>query len=158
MALNYLTLINKPKIQINDKEGNTNLCIDLLTNTTDATFVNHTGAQKCIVNKYYVARPDLISLAFYGTDEYADIICKLNGISNPFELNEDDMLDIPSPNTVRYYSRPNKEANELLSNTSTIAKSKKSKQKNLDQKRSTNEQVVGDSNFIIDKTVGLIFY
>ena len=158
MALNYLTLSNKPKIKIKDKEGNTNLCIDLLAKTTDSIFVQQPGSKRCIVNKYYVARPDLISLAFYGTDEYADIICKVNGISNPFELNEDDLLDIPALSTVRYYSSPNEEANELVDTNSTISKSKSSKQKKLDQKRSPNEQTIGDKNYVIDRTIGLIFY
>lgn len=158
MALNYLTLSNKPKIKIKDKEGNTNLCIDLLSKTTNSIFTQEPGSKRCIVNKYYVARPDLISLAFYGTDEYADIICKVNGISNPFELNEDDLLDIPPVSTVRFYSSPNREVNELVNNNSTISKPKSSRQKNLEQKRSPNEQTVGDKNYIIDRTIGLIFY
>lgn len=158
MALNYLTLSNKPKITLKDKDGNDQLCIDLLPKTTDSIFNNTKGSQKCVVNKYYVARPDLISLAFYGTDEYADIICKVNGISNPFELNEDDLLDIPPLETVRFYSTPNKSASEKIENSTTIAKTRSSKQKSLDKKRSPAEQVVGDKNYIIDRTIGLIFY
>lgn len=160
MGLDYLTLQNKPKIQIKDKDNNKQLCIDLLPSTTDSIFVSERGARKCIVNKYYVGRPDLISLAFYGTDEYADIICKVNGISNPFELNENDMLDIPALESVRYYSRPNKNASELIQNNTSITLGKKSisKQKELNKKRSPAEQVNGDTNFIIDKSIGLIFY
>lgn len=157
MALNYLTLSNKPKIKLKDKTGKSQLCIDLLPPTTQCGFYEQKG-KKCIVNKYYVARPDLISLAFYGTDEYADIICKVNGISNPFEINEDDMLDIPQIDTVRFYSRPNKGSSDLINSDSTIAQTKVSKQKDLDKKRSPAEQVVGDKNFVIDRTIGLIFY
>lgn len=158
MALKYLTLSNKPNITLKDKDGNDQLCIDLLPKTTDSVFIETKGSRKCIVNKYYVARPDLISLAFYGTDEYADIICKVNGISNPFELNEDDLLDIPPLETVRFYSTPNKSASEKIEDNTTISKSRVTKQKALDKKRSPAEQSVGDKNYVIDRTIGLIFY
>ena len=157
MALEYLTLLNKPVIKIKDKEGNIQTWIDLLPKTADSIF-NESQGQKCIVNRYYVARPDLISLAFYGTDKYADIICKVNGISNPFELNENDMLDIPALETVQFYSRPNKNASDLITKDSSITQPKKSKQKELNKKRSPNEQIVGDKNYVLDKSLGLIFY
>lgn len=158
MGLNYLTLENKPNISLTDENGNKIICKDLLPKTTDGIFAEDRGSRKIIVNKYYVARPDLISLAFYGTDEYADIICKINGISNPFELNEDDMLDIPSAESIRYYSRPNSNKSELVKDGSNIGKAKKSKQKQLDKKRSPAEQVVGDKNYIIDRSMGMVFY
>jgi hypothetical protein len=44
-----------------------------------------------------IARPDLISYSVYSDDGYGDLICKLNGISNPFELNEGCILVCPSP-------------------------------------------------------------
>lgn len=46
------------------------------------------------------ARPDLVSLRVYGEDTYQDQICKMNGISNPYSLNIDDVLVIP--NTVSF--------------------------------------------------------
>lgn len=158
MALDYLTLHNKPKFKIKDKNGDTQLCIDLLPKTTTSIFGNEPGAKKCIVNKYYVARPDLISLAFYGTDEYADIICKVNGISNPFEMNENDMLNIPAVESVRFYSAHADSPSEIVTDKSTVGRAKISKQKQLNKKRSPAEQIVGDKNYVIDRTIGLIFY
>jgi hypothetical protein len=157
MALDYLILSNKPVIKIKDKHGNIQTSFDLLPKTSEAIF-NETGGQKCIVNKYYVARPDLISLAFYGTDKYADIICKVNGISNPFEINENDMLDIPALETLSFYSRPNKNPSEIITKGSIITQPKKTKQKELNKKRSPNEQIVGDKNYVLDRSLGLIFY
>ena len=110
------------------------------------------------VEDQYVMRPDLISKDAYGDSMYADIICKLNGISNPFELNEDDTLTIPRVEEIMFYSRPNKQGSELVSGASAINKSKTSKQKELNKKRSPNEQVVGDKNYVIDKSLGLVFY
>jgi hypothetical protein len=52
-----------------------------------------------------VARPDLISLATYNDASYADLICKLNGISNMFELNEDDVIVIPTYDYIEKFYR-----------------------------------------------------
>ena len=47
------------------------------------------------VPKDYVMRPDLISKAVYNNSLYAEIILKYNGISNPFSINEGDLILIP---------------------------------------------------------------
>ncbi len=45
-------------------------------------------------------RPDLISFLYYGTENYADILCKYNGISNPFSLVRDQLIKVPKePNS-----------------------------------------------------------
>ena len=41
-------------------------------------------------------RPDLISILYYGTENYADILCKYNGISNPFSLVRDQLIRVPN--------------------------------------------------------------
>ena len=56
------------------------------------------------VTKEYIARPDLISLDAYGDGMFTDIICKLNGVSNPFELNEGMKLIIPSPEDIMKFA------------------------------------------------------
>ena len=114
-----------------------------------------------VVNEHYVARPDLISLALYGDDKYADIICKLNGISNPFEINEDDVIIAPN---IEYFNEclyKGKEDPGLIEDPKkeTIQKiDKYNKQKRKDENRSPNEQTIGESNFVIDKSLGLVFY
>ena len=47
-----------------------------------------------------VMRPDLVSIAEYDSDEYTDIILKYNNISNPFSLNKDDIILLPTINTI----------------------------------------------------------
>ena len=86
---------NKKIITINDSS-----IIDLTTSIFDTN--KSIGA---LFNIYRVPetmkmRIDLISLAAYGTDEYADILLKYNGISNPFTINTDDILYIPTLDTV----------------------------------------------------------
>ena len=60
--------------------GENDSYIDLMSKSFK--FPSKVDGYPIIVNKYYVARPDLISLAAYNTDKYGDIICKINGISN----------------------------------------------------------------------------
>ena len=42
-------------------------------------------------------RPDKVAFAEYGTDEYTEYILKYSGVSNPFSIDEDDVLFIPDP-------------------------------------------------------------
>ena len=56
---------------------------------------NHTAYSIYKVPKDYVMRPDLISKAVYNNSIYAEIILKYNGISNPFSINEGDLILIP---------------------------------------------------------------
>lgn len=133
--------------------------IDLMSKTYDEKVYG--SVMPLIVNKYYVARPDLISLALYGDDKYADIICKLNGISNPFEINEDDVIIAPN---IEYFNEclyKGKEDPGLIEDPKkeTIQKiDKYNKQKRKNEDRSPNEQTIGESNFVIDKSLGLVFY
>lgn len=108
------------------------------------------------VTKEYIARPDLISYDAYGDTMFADVICKLNGISNPFELNEGMQLIIPSPeNILDFAVQPSLRDREdnwgNIGGPLVTQKTKKSK-------RQPNEAIVGDSRFKIDTTNGIIIY
>jgi len=50
-------------------------------------------------------RPDLISLKHYGTPEYADIILKANGISNPFSIKAGMVLSIPDKDSAERFTK-----------------------------------------------------
>ena len=152
--LDYKLIELKPEVTYNNEKF-----IDLLTDTYNKDVP--ANGYPIIVNKYYVARPDLISLAVYGDDKYGDIICKLNGISNPFELNEDDVLFVPSLEYLNDCIKTNRKTSEFIKDekTETIQKKDlKNYQKRKNESRSPNEQTIGDSNFTIDKSLGVVFY
>ena len=101
----------------------------------------------------YIARPDLVSIKAYNDDSYTDIICKLNGISNPFELNVGDVLVLPSfADLNRFIVHPNTEEREDSDNTNIPVSKKKN------EKRKANEAVVGDKRFSIDKNKRVVVY
>ena len=129
-----------------------------LYNLLDKTFIIPNSYVYNIfeVTKEYIARPDLISYDAYNDTRYADVICKLNGISNPFELNEGMVIVIPSPESIMdFYSTPWKtddlEFGALGQNNNKTDKTKQSK-------RQANEAIVGDKRFKIDSKSGIIIY
>ena len=104
------------------------------------------------VTERYIARPDLLSKDIYGDTLYSDILCKLNGISNPFELNKGMLLIIPSPDHIMDFMQQVDNTGDLIDNLSKpVAKTKK-------QKRKANEAVIGDSRFKIDSNRGIVIY
>lgn len=156
--LNYTTLNNKKQIRKKGPDGYDELQFDLMTPVFDN--LNVPIQDVIIVNKYYVARPDLISLAVYGTDKYADLICKYNGISNPFEMNEDDVIYIPNASEFTSLYVDSATPSELIDDSTTSSFGEKKNQfiKNVNDKRSPAQQVEGEPNYVIDKSMGVVFY
>jgi hypothetical protein len=107
------------------------------------------------VTERYIARPDLLSKDIYGDSIYSDLLCKLNGISNPFELNEGMIMVIPSPDCIMDFMKTptNEECDSFVSND---INKPVSKQKN--DKRKANESIISDSRFVIDRNKGVVIY
>jgi hypothetical protein len=106
------------------------------------------------VGKEYIARPDLIALDAYGDTMYTDVMCKLNGISNPFELNEGMKLILPAPEDIDKFiiKPPIEESEDYVDPTSTQSTKTKT------SKRQANEAIIGDSRFKIDKNSKIVIY
>jgi hypothetical protein len=81
-----LITLNKKRIE-NGKVVMTEPVV-LFTNVTDIL-------GSFIVDSEYAGRIDLIALEVYGSASQADYILKYNGISNPFSIEEGDVLLIP---------------------------------------------------------------
>ena len=150
--LDYTILNKKKKYKINNDEA-----LDLLSSDFPINYAKLTGSV-IIVNKYYVARPDLISLAVYGDDKYADFNCKVNFISNPFELNENMVLMIPSINYIADNTSYDSLKSDFIKSGDDEIKELKNDQKKVNERRSPNEQTYGENNFVIDHSLGLVFY
>ena len=153
MPLDYKILNKKPIITRNGVKFQ-----DLAVQTIDPS-VEISGSF-LVVNKYYVARPDLIALAVYGDDRYADILCKVNGISNPFELNEGLIIVAPDINDIYLFYQLEDSNNTTISSSGEENKQESAKaiQKKKNEPRKANEQVVGDRNFRIDKNNKIVIY
>lgn len=79
----------------------------IFTNKVNITLLN----AEHIVNADEVARPDLIALQYYGIQSKLDMILKWNSISDPFSINEGDILEIPNANAPFYKLERPKEFN-----------------------------------------------
>ncbi|MEG1008386.1 MAG: hypothetical protein RSE41_03070 [Clostridia bacterium] len=58
------------------------------------------------LNKTYNMRPDLISYACFNSTDQMELILKVNGISNPFSINEDDIIIVPSQEQLNSIVKP----------------------------------------------------
>lgn len=142
-------LLNNKKI-IKLKEDMWNLLQKTFRITSDFE------AQYVQVTREYIARPDLLSLHLYNTSNYADVLCKLNGISNPFELNEGMIIAVPRATDIfKFYVIEDKVDNSLVKDEKV---SVKNLQKKKNESRKANEQVLGDRNFRIDKNNKIVIY
>jgi hypothetical protein len=143
---NYLTF--KDKSVIKSEYLNDNI-YDLLDKTFEIP--NNFMFNVIKVEPQYVARPDLLSYDLYGTDIYVDIICKLNDISNPFEMNEGQLIVVPNSSYLtNFYVTP------LIKEQDGSADKPKPKAKQ--NKRKPNEAIIGDKNFTIDTKKRIIIY
>ena len=145
-----LLLENKSEIQ-------SKVLKERIFNMLDKTFVipESFDYEAVEVTKDFVARMDLISTFSYGTGKYQDILCKLNGISNPFELNEGNIIIVPSISDInRFYYQETyleKDPDTKKLENKPVPKEKK-------EKRKPNEAVVGDKRYKIDKNRKVIVY
>ena len=127
-------------------------------NLSDPTFTIPKNFQYELaeITEKYIARPDLVSHDIYGDAIYSDLLCKLNGISNPFELNKGMIIMIPSPDCIMDFMKI-PQNNEYDYNVDVVQPSKPvSKPKNA--KRKANEAVIGDNRFKIDRVNGIVIY
>lgn len=107
------------------------------------------------VGKAHVARPDLISRIMYGTDIYGDFLCKINGISNPFEINEGDILIVPDFDNIYQFAMTDL-YDDTIDQENSKSNSPQPKRKN--EKRKANDAIIGDTRFKIDKDNRVIIY
>ena len=105
------------------------------------------------VSRAHIARPDLISQAVYGNDRYGDLLCKVNNIPNPFEINEGDVLVVPELSSLyRFLTK------DTFNDSIDSKDDNKPQPKKKNEKRKANEAIVGDTRFKVDKDNRVIIY
>jgi len=126
--------------------------IDLLSKT----FIYSTNFEYRIVEvtEMTVARPDILSNVAYGSDMYGDLICKINGISNPLEMNVGQLLVVPEPQSLKlFFTKETSDIDDLSKDSNLRPTPKKKK-----EKRKTNEAIDGDVRYKIDSSNRIIVY
>ena len=145
-------------VLMNKKEIYSDWLQEKIVNLNDPSFIiPESYAYEILeVTEKYIARPDILCKDIYGDTLYSDLICKLNGISNPFELNVGTLLVIPSPDSIMNFIK-SPSIDECDSSINNVGIYKPiTKQKN--EKRKANEAIIGDSRFIIDRSRGVVIY
>ncbi len=116
MALNLKLMNLKRRITKTNYYGEQKTVTDLSEPTLKPDFSSTKWkiARTVTVTSDYAMRPDLISYFAYGVDLYADIIMKANGISNPFAINEGDLIYIPDLQSFQFfYKKPKPSKKEI---------------------------------------------
>lgn len=145
------------------------------TNLLETTFVwpgEDFSANIIQVTSEFIGRPDLLSKEVYGSEEYAGIICKVNGISNPIELNKDMLIALPAPDILDkfvvqesldevYWNDKQEDknpANGGVRNNSTKKYQLPTPKTSTDKNRRPNEALATDKRFNIDKISKRVVY
>lgn len=100
-----------------------------------------------------VARPDLLSYSLYSDDGYGDLICKLNGIQDPFELNTDMVVLCPSPEDIWRFITEDDYVEEDSIGAKQAPKPKKKK-----EKRRPMDATQDDVRYTIDSGRRIVVY
>jgi hypothetical protein len=103
------------------------------------------------VSERSIARPDLLAIDLYGHPEYGALLCKINGISNPQELNIGDRIVAPLIDDIDRFLY----VDDTIDNDDVSSKPQAKQKK---EKRAPNEAIVGDSRFKIDKQNRIVVY
>lgn len=131
-----------------------------IANLLDKTFQipEAYSAQVMLVTDAYEARPDVFCQDVYGDEDAQDVICKLNGISNPFEFAAGMYVIVPDADALQeFYCVP------VLKEEMSIDKAPEEKRYKPTPKAATatrkpNEAVIGDRRFVIDRGSKVIIY
>lgn len=78
------------------KKPDGNVVRDLTQSIFDFKTRNDVVLNAFKVSRDYLMRPDLISQVVYNSTLYTEFILKYNGISNPFTIDEGDVIIIPN--------------------------------------------------------------
>ena len=75
-------------------------------------------------------------------------------------LNENDILFLPDIEFIRNCCKQSSSKSEIVETEDEILTPKKTNnfQKKKNERRSSNEQLEGEQNYVIDKSLGLVFY
>lgn len=126
--------------------------VDLLSGTfrIDSKYQSRTVH----IDPGYESRWDLIAEKALGDDIYHDVLLKLNGHSNPFEVFEGQIILLPTEDEVNnFFQNPSKEWSEA-----GLGNIFRPKPKAKNEKRKPNEAVVGDKRFNIDQLSKIVIY
>lgn len=96
--INLEILLNKYSVTKSDGD----VLPDITRSSIDPEKLSNVSSTKRVrVDSFTNMRPDLISHASYGSQDYTDLLLKYNGISNPFSIGEGQIFFIPDVNDLR---------------------------------------------------------
>lgn len=142
---------NKKVFNPNPEEASNSFGIwDLTSSSISYENINVSSRKLFIVTEDLRMRPDLISTYQIGDDTMAGSLMKINGISNPFAIDEGQYMVIPTPGLVKntYMSKKTKNSSQSTSNENTTLDQLKKSQENKIFKVSSGRQKFLEKNTV----------
>ena len=135
------------------KKPDGNIVRDLTKSMFDFRANNYTSYNMFKIPFDYVMRPDLISQAVYNNTLYAEYILKYNGISNPFSLNEGDIVLVPNLESAKQNTKTTGSGSDSDDSSKRIRESYKYIDPTKVPKRSKTLDEFSNRNFDSNKTI-----
>lgn len=111
--------------------------IDFLENNfnVDYSYPNLQIFKVILIKEEHLCRPDLISWDAYDSVDYVDVILKFNQISNPFSMEENDIIVVPSlSSALTFYQKDKlKVSQEIYDTKALFIDPSKASQKDLER-------------------------
>ena len=92
MSMFTHTLDDKPML----KDPNGNYIVDLASSYFSKSSRNIESYKVKRISNYHEMRPDLVALAEYGDTDNTEIVLKFTGVSNPFTIQDQDVMILPN--------------------------------------------------------------
>jgi len=135
------------------KKSDGNTVRDLTKSMFDFQSNNYTSFNMFKIPRDYVMRPDLISQAVYNNTLYAEYILKYNGISNPFTLNEGEIILVPNLESAKKNTKTTGSGSESDDPSKRIRDSYKYIDPSKIPKRDADLDKFEDRNFASQRTL-----
>jgi len=113
--------------------------LDLTNNSVSVNFIRNCRINKIIlVSDEFEMRPDLVAKVTMGSANYADILLKFNGISNPYSLSAGMFLFIPNKddilNNMVARINPKTSLRDIVFNSNKLSTKDKARLKYMEEK------------------------
>lgn len=77
-------------------------------------------ARIILIEDRHLCRPDLICWEAFGNLDYIDAILKFNQITNPFSMEENDLIIIPTAQSLDRFYKKDKKSSRIIKDTKSL--------------------------------------
>ena len=98
------------------------LAVDFLDSSLEVNYLSPALRvdKLMLVEERHLARPDLLSWDAYGSPDHVDVILKFNQITNPFSMEEGDIIIAPNLGSVDAFYKKGSTLADMVADTKSL--------------------------------------